>query len=198
MEPGKQTPFTFSICGIPELGDYQDRELTHVLSILDPEIAQPIALQSFRHRGLLELRFHDIIEECEGRIAPQRGHIERLLEFGKTLEEPGAPLRHLLIHCHAGISRSTAATIILLAENGQQLAADHVIGEVVRARRNAWPNLRMIELGDALLRREGTLVAAVRAHYKRALAENPSLGPTLLAAGRGREVLGDEASPAVR
>ena len=55
-------------------------------------------------------------------------------------------------------------------------------------RPRAWPNLRILELGDALLERHGEIVDAARAHYRRVLEREPWLIEQMIDGGRGREV----------
>ena len=53
----------------------------------------------------------------------------------------------------------------------------------------AWPNLRILEFGDALLGRNGELVAAAPAIYRRVLDRDPSFQEAMIDGGRGREVV---------
>lgn len=181
--------FQFAVCGIDELGGYCTAGVTHLLSILDPVFPEPEALAAFGDHRRLALRFHDVIDECEGMIAPQRNDVERLLRFGRDLADGAPPTPIVLAHCHAGVSRSTAAMLLLLAQARPDRPAAEALAELRRIRPGAWPNLRMVEFGDVLLGRDGELVAALRMHYRDALVRNPALGPTMIAAGRSREVL---------
>jgi hypothetical protein len=63
-----------------------------------------------------------------------------------------------------------------------------VLREVVRLRPRTWPNLRILELGDEILGRGGTIVEAARVHYRRALEREPWLAEAMIEGGRGREV----------
>ncbi len=183
-----------SVCGIEELAAHHRGGITHVLSILDPGWPEPEALRGFAVDRRLKLHFHDVIEPLPGWTAPQRWDVELLLAFGRDLgaidgaagEEPRRP--HLLVHCHAGVSRSTAAAILILAQRDPARPAREVAGEILRLRPRAWPNLRIIELGDALLGRDGEIVAAVRALYRSVLARDPGLAAAMIEGGRGREV----------
>ena len=106
-----------TICGLTELGAFQNAAVTHVLSILDPGHPDPEDFAAYGPHKRLTLRFDDIISPAPGMMLPERHHIEALLEFGKGLAAAtDDPLNHLLVHCHAGISRSTASMTILLAE----------------------------------------------------------------------------------
>ena len=64
----------------------------------------------------------------------------------------------------------------------------HVFAEVLRIRPQAWPNLRIVEMGDALLGRGGALVEAARGVYRRQLGARPHLAEEFRRGGRGREV----------
>lgn len=183
-----------TVCGLTELAGHRARDVTHVLSILDPAWPDPEPLRGFDLHRRLKLNFHDVIEAEEGWVAPERCDVELLLAFARELgelrREPGEdPLSpHLLVHCHAGLSRSTAAAILILAQHDPALSAHDVIGRVIRLRPRAWPNLRMIEFGDSLLRRDGEIVASVCTLYRLALDRELGLAEAMIANGRGREV----------
>jgi predicted protein tyrosine phosphatase len=179
-------PFQLTICGIDELGLHCEERVTHVLSILDPDWPELEAFGAFDPHQRLELRFHDVIDAGAGWIAPDREDVERLLDFGRELSR--ARETHLLVHCHAGVSRSTAAATLIVAQTRPDRPAEQALLEVVRQRPRAWPNLRILELGDALLGRRGEIVSAARAHYRRALEREPWLIEQMIEGGRGREV----------
>ncbi len=179
-------PFRVTVCGIEELAGHVAGDVTHVLSILDPGWPEPEALRAFEVHRRLKLRFHDVIEPHPEWIAPQPWDIELLLAFGRDLA--ATPDAHLLVHCHAGVSRSTAAAALILAQARPDRRADEVLLAVARVRPRAWPNLRILELGDVLLGRGGEIVTAAGAHYRRALDREPWLAEAMIDGGRGREV----------
>ena len=176
-----------TICGIPELGEHGAAGVTHVLSILDPEWPDPPAFAGFTPHRRLALRFHDIIEPTPGWLAPSQGDVVRLLDFGRELTGPAES--HLLVHCHAGVSRSTAAAALILAQAYPGRPARDALDAVARMRPRAWPNLRILEFGDALLGRNGEIVAAASAIYRRVLDREPYLEEAMIDSGRGREVI---------
>ncbi|HJU16709.1 MAG TPA: protein-tyrosine-phosphatase [Stellaceae bacterium] len=182
-------PFRLTICGLDELAGHRAGGVTHVLSILDPDRPEPEAFRLYEPHRRLELRFHDIIDPAPGWVLPQREDVERLLVFGRDLAGLSTTAgAHLLVHCHAGISRSTAAAALLAVQARPGRPAAEAFSAIVAVRPRAWPNLRILELGDALLRRDGEIVAAAHDHYRRALADQPSLAALMSAGGRGREV----------
>jgi predicted protein tyrosine phosphatase len=180
------TPFRVTICGIEELEGHCAGGVTHVLSILDPGWPEPDSLSRFDINRRLRLRFHDVIESQPGWIAPERWDVELLLAFSRDLTMANEV--HLLVHCHAGVSRSTAAATLVMAQTCHDRPAAEVLQEVVRLRPRAWPNLRILELGDEILGRRGEIVEAARAHYRRALEREPWLAEAMIDGGRGREI----------
>ena len=177
----------FSICGSPELGEHCAVGVTHVLSILDPDWPDPPAFADYGPHRRLALRFHDVIEPAPDRRAPTREDVEQLLAFGQELSDAAAC--HLLVHCHAGVSRSTAATTLILAQHHPEWPASDVLDAVSQIRPRAWPNLRILEFGDELLGRGGEIVAATGAVYRRVLDRDPSFQDAMVEGGRAREVI---------
>jgi len=186
--PVADTLFTITVCGLEELAGHADREVSHVLSILDPSEPEPEAFGAYGEHARLELKFHDIIEETPGFLAPQLEHVGQMLEFGQDLLRDPANARHLLVHCHAGISRSTASMTLLLAQAQPDLSADQVFAQVIHIREKAWPNLRILTLGEELLGRQGEFSRAAGAIYRRQLERRPEIKSYFIDAGRKREI----------
>ena len=183
-------PFRISVCGIEELTSHCEIDVSHVLSILDPDWPVPEAFGAFGKHVKLELRFHDVIDEQNsGTIAPQLGHVADVLSFGRRLTAEQETDAHLLVHCHAGVSRSTAAMALILAQALPEVSAKRIFGEVLRIRPQAWPNLRILELGDAMLDRRGELVGAAAGVYRTQLDRRQYLAEQMRSGGRGREII---------
>lgn len=119
----------------------------------------PAALPGGYDAVRLALRFNDIVEPREGLIAPDESHVRRLLEFAKgwTMDVP------LLIHCYAGISRSTAAAYIIASALNRSLDESELARIVRNMSPSATPNIRLVALADDILGRQGRMVAAIRA-----------------------------------
>jgi predicted protein tyrosine phosphatase len=182
-------PFRITVCGIEELAGHCEAGVSHVLSILDPEWPVPEAFGRFGEHAKLELRFHDEIEEdVPGKTPPRPDHVARLLAFGRGLTAEPPPAAHLLVHCHAGVSRSTASMALILAQALPGRGGPEIMEAILRIRPQAWPNLRMIEFGDPMLGRGGDLVTAAYQVYRRQLAAGRHSADGMTAARRGREV----------
>jgi predicted protein tyrosine phosphatase len=139
---------------------------SHLLTLLDePFVPTPKTIDPDRH---LRLRMHDIVEPMDGGVIPESGHVADLIAFGKTWDRT-APL---LVHCWAGISRSTAAAYILLCD----LHGPGHENRIARGLRfhapHAQPNRLLVRHADLLLGRDGRMVAAVETMGEaRAVAE---------------------------
>ncbi|MBV8963299.1 MAG: protein-tyrosine-phosphatase [Hyphomicrobiales bacterium] len=179
-----------TICGLDELGDHSGRAVTHVLSILDPNWPEPEAFFTYDPHHRTEMHFTDAIEPGPGIELPQIHHVEEILAFGDGFQRDLAARgeAHLLIHCHAGISRSSAAMTTLLVQAEPEETEERIFGRLVAIRPQAWPNSLMIGFADELLGRGGKLIAALRRHYGRRLAIRPELAEVMRGLNRAREV----------
>ncbi len=144
------------VCGLAALPTLtQELMPTHMVSLLgdDPFPATP---ESVVLDGHLKIQMHDISERQPGYIAPELEHLEDLLAFAERWRQAGP----LVIHCYAGISRSTAAALLVLCyyNRGREREAVHLLRQ--RAP-HAYPNQRMIALADDLLGCDGRLQEAV-------------------------------------
>ena len=182
-----QLPLTcdLTICGLDELDSHRARGVSHVLSILDPGWPEPEAFWTFDPHARATLHFHDAIEPDPGIVLPQKADVEAVLAFAR---DAGDDIRHLLIHCHAGISRSTAAMAMILAQAFPDETETSIVDRLLVIRPQAWPNSRMIGFADELLGRDGRLSAAVAGIYARRLESRPELAQTMRQLNREREV----------
>lgn len=177
-----------TVCGIDELPAQSDRKVTHVLSILDPTHPEIGAFDSYPAHSRTTLRFHDIIDPEPGKLMPQPEHVGEIIRFGEDLTAPGATGEHLLVHCHKGISRSTAAMLTLMAAANPQEDAESLFARLSEIRPQAWPSSLMVRFADEQLDRRGSLVAALRRHYGRQIAERPHYVDFMTGIGRRAEV----------
>ena len=176
-----------TVCGLEELESHRDARVSHVLSILDPGIPDPEAFGRYDRHHRTTLRFHDIVQPMPGLILPERSHVEEIVAFGEEIVEDGEG-GHLLIHCHMGISRSTAAMLMMLAASYPDETEEEIVARLVAIRPQAWPNARMIGFADDLMGREGRLSEAVSRLHARQIAAKPHLAEVMRSLGRAPEV----------
>ena len=145
------------VCSLSRLHEtVEDTGARHVVSLIGDEarVDRPPAIVPENH---LWLRLHDISAPLDGYIVPEEEHIADLLNFVRRWDRR-APL---VVHCYAGISRSTASAFAsVCALNPHR--DEHGIAQALReASPTATPNIRIVSLADRLLRREGRMVAAI-------------------------------------
>ena len=131
-------------------------DVSHVVTMLAPdtphELPRGIAME--RH---LRLYFHDIVQHMDGHVPPRAADAERLIAFlkGWDREKP------MLIHCWAGISRSTAAAYTALCLFRPQADEEELAWELRDASPSATPNRLIVSFTDHILGRDGRMVKAI-------------------------------------
>lgn len=133
---------------------------THTISLLDPDINDYlIKIPEATKTSLLKrCYFHDITPQLKRIIdlnnptLATREQIEEILAFTQSLELKDK----LLVHCHAGISRSTAVAIGILCQHG--LNPSEATQQVLTIRPQAFPNQYILQLFDDIFALNGKLV----------------------------------------
>jgi predicted protein tyrosine phosphatase len=179
-----------TICGLEEPGHHSARGVSHVLSILDPGWPEPEAFNAYDPHHRTTLHFHDEIEPGPNLVLPQPEHVEAILDFGRSLtsEAIAREQAHLLVHCHMGVSRSTAAMAMLMAQSNPKESEEQVFARLLELRPQAWPNSLMMEFADDQLCRRGRLLTALGGLYAQQLAKRPETEEFMRTHGRRREI----------
>ncbi|MDT6940445.1 tyrosine phosphatase family protein [Brucella pseudogrignonensis] len=107
----------------------------------------------------LSLLFNDITEPRDGLTMPDESHVRALLDFAMEWDRA----KPLLIHCYAGVSRSTASAYIIASALDLSLDETALAEKLRELSPSATPNIRLIALADNMLRRDGRMVAAIKA-----------------------------------
>jgi predicted protein tyrosine phosphatase len=141
---------------LPEV--IESRAPSHLVSLLPPEemIETPPGFAAERH---LRLGCHDISAPMEGLVAPDASMVEQVLAFGRDWDG-AAPM---VIHCFAGISRSTASAFAIACERDPHADELELALAMRRASPSAFPNRRIVALADEILGRQGRMLEAVEA-----------------------------------
>jgi len=133
-----------------------DARVSHLVTLINGEtlIDTPPSIGQDRH---LRLSMNDISEPRDGLVAPCEDHVAELIQFALDWDQQ-APL---LIHCWAGISRSTAAAFISLCALNPETDEGSLAQALRGASPTASPNRRLVALADKVLARQGRMTAAV-------------------------------------
>jgi predicted protein tyrosine phosphatase len=126
-----------------------------MLTMLSPGSAAG-ALDGFFPERHLRLAFHDIVEARPDLVTPDRNIIEAIIDFGRSWNGK----QPLLIHCWAGISRSSAAAYIVACDRSTG-GERHLANELRRRAPFATPNRLMVALADDMLGRNGAMINAI-------------------------------------
>lgn len=129
---------------------------SHVLTLINvgTPLERPASIAVENHAVI---GVSDIAAAREGHVLPAEEHVAAILDFvrGWSREQP------LVIHCYAGISRSTAAAYIAACALAPERDEDQVADALRAASPSATPNRLFVEIADRLLGRSGRMVAAI-------------------------------------
>jgi predicted protein tyrosine phosphatase len=129
---------------------------SHVLTVMAnvDQVPRPASVLPANH---LKVQVDDITEQIEGFVAPSETHIEQVLQFVRGWDRH-APM---VVHCYAGISRSTAsafAAVCALNPHRDEIA---IARQIRAASPIASPNRLIVSLADKALGREGRMLRAL-------------------------------------
>ena len=139
-------------------------QFTHVISINNPGEDPPRSLKAHKGKHLL-LAFHDITDPPSGgMVPPSRKDVAKILAFAKGIE----PEHEVLVHCAAGISRSSAAALAIIASKLKPTPqnAMKAIETLLAIKDIIHPNHNMVVDTDHLLGYGGHLRAAYASTFE--------------------------------
>jgi predicted protein tyrosine phosphatase len=148
---------TIIVCPLSRAPDIaREHRPSHAVSLLDPGSMFPV-LGDFPDERHFRVGVHDINEPREGERICDAACMGAILDFVSGWDRQ-APM---LIHCYAGISRSTATAFITACLHNPGVD-EHAIALALRqASPAAWPNRRFVALADAELGRSGRMSRAI-------------------------------------
>lgn len=128
----------------------------HIVTMLK----DPDRMQRPRHvpaKNHLVLSMDDIIEPLDGYTPPNEEHITRLIGFLENWDRKTP----IVMHCLAGISRSTAGAFVAACALNP-LRSEAAIAQTMReASPTAMPNARLVKLADKMFSRHGRMIGAI-------------------------------------
>ena len=130
----------------------------HVVSLLGPETPHR-SFTGIADDNHLKLTFHDITAPAEGFTAPAADHVETLIHFLKARQGHDP----MLIHCWAGISRSTASAFTAMCLYNPDVDELKLAQQLRSLSHVATPNRRIVAFADDIMCRQGRMVDAVDA-----------------------------------
>lgn len=130
----------------------------HILTVMGnvSKVVRPVSVLEANH---LLISMDDITEPAEGFVAPSEAHIERALTFIRGWDR-AAPM---VIHCYAGISRSTASAFMAACALNPHRDETTIARQIRTASPSAFPNRLIVTLADRVLGRDGRMIRALDA-----------------------------------
>lgn len=162
--------FRLSVLSLAEVCHGLPKDISHVVSLVDPDTALPRSLQGVPCERRLVLQVHDALDSTDGRIPPTRKDVLALCGYADRINRN--QLSHLLVHCHMGRSRSAAAAAVILLRLGCPSPRE-AFQRVVEVRSPVWPNWTLLEYGDDVLGCRGELLRECEHLYKQVLERFP-------------------------
>lgn len=135
----------------------------HVIGLFDP-IERDWCESNLNFRNRTMFWFNDT---TEGTHAPKRIQIRNIV---RKVKELGLLDKNIIVHCRAGIGRSTATAMALLIMSGKTI--DEAISEIATQRPFMWPNELVAKHFDDELGLNGEFLKAVLAWKKAATGDD--------------------------
>jgi predicted protein tyrosine phosphatase len=146
------------VCSLARLHDtVRETGARHVVTLIKDItlVHRPPGIAPENH---LLLDMDDITEHIDGYVAPAEAHVGDLLRFVRAWDR-ATPL---VVHCYAGISRSTAGAFVTACALNPKRNEMTIARALRAASPTATPNLRIVSLADQALGRNGRMVTAVQ------------------------------------
>ncbi|MBM2712106.1 tyrosine phosphatase family protein [Mesorhizobium caraganae] len=147
------------VCSLSKLEETVARSgAERVLSLLaaGTEVMRPASIARENH---LHLVMHDIAVAQDGMTMPGEDHVRNLLDFARKWDRA----KPMVVHCYAGISRSTASAYIIAAALAPKRDEAELAQTLRKLSPSATPNPRLIAVADTLLSRQGRMIEAIEA-----------------------------------
>ena len=145
------------VCSLAALPDtVKATGASHVLTVMAnvDQVQRPESVLPANH---LKVQMDDITEHMDGFVAPSDAHIEKVLAFVRGWDRR-APM---VVHCYAGISRSTASAFAAACMLNPHRDEISIAKQIRAASAIASPNRLIVSLADKLLGRDGRMVRAL-------------------------------------
>jgi predicted protein tyrosine phosphatase len=129
------------------------RDVLTVIKNID-QVITPQGVDEARH---LKLDFADIWQPTAGEVMANADHVAEILGFIRRWDRANP----LVVHCYAGVSRSTASAYIAACALRPETSEAEWAERIRASSPTATPNIHIVRLGDALLERGGRMVKAI-------------------------------------
>jgi predicted protein tyrosine phosphatase len=147
------------VCSLARLHDtVAETRASHMVTLLRliDRVERPRTIAPGNH---LILGMDDIATPMDGYTHPAEEHVTELIRFVQSWDRK-APL---VMHCYAGISRSTAGAFISACALNPARDETSIARAIRNSSATAMPNIMLIDHADRILKRDGRMIRAVEA-----------------------------------
>ena len=147
------------VCSLARLyRTVEETKAQHIVTLLrlTDRVTRPAHIAAENH---LILAVDDIVDAEEGATVPAQDHVVRLIDFAQAWDQSSP----MVVHCFAGISRSTAAAFTAACALNPQRDEAAIARAIRAASPTASPNKRIVAIADEILQRNGRMIRAVDA-----------------------------------
>jgi predicted protein tyrosine phosphatase len=143
------------VCSLARLyNTVAESRASHLITLLVNRVERPPTIEPANH---LVLEMDDISKPVEGLVVPAEEHAVQLIDFAFGWDRRSA----LVIHCRAGISRSTAAAFIAACALKPERSEATIARTLRHCSATAIPNVMLVSHADRILRRGGRMISAI-------------------------------------
>jgi predicted protein tyrosine phosphatase len=147
------------VCSLARLHDtVAETRASHIVTLLRliDRVQRPTSVAEANH---LILGMDDIMMPMDGYTHPAEEHVHDLIKFVQRWDRH-APV---VMHCYAGISRSTAGAFITACALNPSRDEAAIARAIRGSSKTAMPNTMLVGHADRILGRRGRMIAAVEA-----------------------------------
>ncbi len=157
-----------NVCALSKLDENLERTgATHLISLIGHKIefTRPAHIE---RQNYLRVKVSDIVPQQDGSRTPEHQrdghiltehtHVHDIINFVRGWDKKTP----MLIHCYAGVSRSTAAAYIAKLILQPELDEMQLALELRALSPTATPNPHIIALADRILMRQGRMIRAAQ------------------------------------
>ena len=145
------------ICTLEAAREADVKVYDAVITIENSRTEDPLRIDTY-HPKQCVLIFDDITKPFDDYVLPEERHVRSAISFAREWASPS-----LLVHCHAGMSRSPAIALAILAEWLGSGREEEAVAELLKVVPLCTPNSLLVELADKFLGRNGELVKSAGA-----------------------------------
>lgn len=145
------------VCPLSKIGETADKaEAERMITLINAgtPVERPARIRPENH---LFLGVNDIWEPQDGMTLPGELHVRSILDFALAWDRK----RPMVVHCYAGVSRSTASAYMIAAALAPKRSELELAQTLRRLSPTATPNPKLIAVADEILGREGRMVSAI-------------------------------------